>query len=249
MNTCKIVVASICLAVTVQGWRLSAHSQQVRSRPRGRTIPGVSMSDELASPDPTLSPLDSLLSSLPKSILPTFVQRDALKRELLELADKSRGGILPLDAAEQARLDEIITEQLPALNPTTEPARSNLFSGEWDCVWTTESELNFAVEKGLFGLPWQRTYQSIDVPAGSLTNVIQFDDGALTVGSTISPDEDGDGSRFKFEFEECSVRWRGLTVPLPPFGRGWGDLLYLDETMRIQRDIRGDLLVAQKKPS
>jgi len=69
------------------------------------------------------------------------------------------------------------------------------------------------------------------------------------VGSTISPDEDGDGSRFKFEFEKCSVRWRGLTVPLPPFGRGWGDLLYLDETMRIQRDIRGDLLVAQKKPS
>ena len=45
-------------------------------------------------------------------------------------------------------------------------AGSALFSGEWECVWTTESELNFAVDKGLFGLPWQRTYQNIDVAAG-----------------------------------------------------------------------------------
>ena len=37
------------------------------------------------------------------------------------------------------------------------------------CVWTTESELNFAVDKGLLGLPWRRTYQTIDVPRGALT--------------------------------------------------------------------------------
>ena len=47
-------------------------------------------------------------------------------------------------------------------------------------------------------------------------------------------------------FTECSVRWRGLQLPLPPVGRGWGELLYLDDEMRIQRDIRGDLLVATK---
>ena len=37
-------------------------------------------------------------------------------------------------------------------------------------------------------------------------------------------------------------------VPLPPVGRGWGELLYLDDEMRIQRDVRGDLLVATKVP-
>ena len=77
---------------------------------------------------------------------------------------------------------------------------------------------------------------------------IEFDDGALTVGSTIAPDPDGaaDGARFNFAFSECAVRWRALTVPLPPVGRGWGDLLYLDKELRIQRDVRGDLLVARR---
>ena len=179
-------------------------------------------------------------------LYPAFVRRAALKVELLELATKCRGGIVPLEVSEQARLDELVTSELPALNPTPEPARSALFSGEWECRWTTEKELNFAVDKGLFGLPWTRTYQKIDVGGGTLTNVIAFDGGALTVGSSIEPDPEGDGSRFNFAFEACSVRWRGVEVPLPPVGRGWGELLYLDEEMRIQRDVRGDLLVATR---
>ena len=35
-------------------------------------------------------------------------------------------------------------------------------------------------------------------------------------------------------------------MPLPPVGRGWGELLYLDDQLRIQRDVRGDTLVAVK---
>ena len=102
-----------------------------------------------------------------------------------------------------------------------------------------------AVDKGLFGLPWERTYQRIDVASQALTNVILFVDGALTVGSSIAPDE-ADGSRFNFAFRDCSLRYKGLTVPLPPVGRGWGELLFLDDELRIQRDIRGDLLVAER---
>ena len=37
-----------------------------------------------------------------------------------------------------------------------------------------------------------------------------------------------------------------VRVPLPPVGRGWGELLYLDDDLRIQRDVRGDMLVATK---
>jgi len=40
------------------------------------------------------------------------------------------------------------------------------------------------------------------------------------------------------------VTWGALRVPLPPVGKGWGDLLYLDGEMRLQRDVRGDLLLA-----
>lgn len=177
---------------------------------------------------------------------PSFLQRAALKAELSDLAATSRGGVVPLQPDEQRRLEAIVTSELPSLNPTPEPARSALFSGEWECLWTTEKELNFAVERGLFGLPWQRTYQTINVADGTLTNVIQFDGGALTVASAVAPDAEGDGSRFAFSFNACSVQWRGLEVPLPPVGRGWGELLYIDEQMRIQRDIRGDLLVATR---
>ena len=45
---------------------------------------------------------------------------------------------------------------------------------------------------------------------------------------------------------ECSLTWRGFRVPLPPVGQGWGRLLYLDEELRIQRDVRGDTIIATK---
>mmetsp|Transcript_25949 Transcript_25949/g.81258 ORF Transcript_25949/g.81258 Transcript_25949/m.81258 type:complete len:344 (-) Transcript_25949:125-1156(-) len=171
--------------------------------------------------------------------------RGSLKAEIRSLAASSRGGVLPFDAAQQQRFDAALAE-LSALNPTPEPARSPLFSGTWECVWTTESELNFAVDKGLLGLPWRRTYQTIDVPRGTLTNVIEFEEGGfLRVGSTISPDAER-GERFRFSFDSCAVRWRSLELPLPPVGRGWGELLYLDDELRVQRDVRGDLLVATR---
>jgi hypothetical protein len=115
----------------------------------------------------------------------------------------------------------------------------------WEVRWTNEKEINFTVKNGLLGLPWKRTYQSIDVSNSRLVNIIEFDGGELRVGSSIMPDP-SDGTRFNFVFGECTLKWKELSVPLPPVGRGWGELLYLDEEMRIQRDIRGDLLVATK---
>ena len=189
---------------------------------------------------------DGTIGSVARAIQQsTGGQREQLKAELLDLASQADGGIAPLSEESQLRLEEIVTTLLPELNPTADPARSELFTAEWECVWTTETELNFAREKGLFGLPWVRTYQSIDMSEGTLLNVLDFEDGELSVGSTISTD-DADGARFNFAFENCSLRWRQFKVPLPPVGKGWGELLYLDDELRIQRDVRGDLLVATR---
>jgi len=185
--------------------------------------------------------------------LPTLgsgARRRALKQELKDLAKvaaSSGGGFQGLDASKRLQMEEIISE-LSDLCPIDAPARSPVFSGEWECLWTTEKELNFVVQSGLFGLPWERTYQIIDIPSGKLENVIEFASGGyLKVGSTIEPDSnDAEGRRFNFTFEQCAARWRSIEVPLPPVGQGWGDLVYLDENMRIQRDVRGDLLVATK---
>jgi len=167
-----------------------------------------------------------------------------LKRELLGLAAASRGGLVTLGAEEQARFDEIVAE-LRELSPAERPASDPRLTGDWECQWTSEKEINFAVEKGLFGEPWRRTVQSIDVAAGTLENRIEFEDGLLRVCSTFAPDGDN-GRRFNFAFESCDVRWRSVSLPLPPVGKGWGELVYLDDDFRIQRDVRGDLLVATR---
>ena len=168
------------------------------------------------------------------------------KQQLIDLCAGSNYGAIPID---RNRLDELIDE-LAAANPTPRPAESPKFSGNWKLLWTTESELLFAVEKGLFAAgPCVGVEQTIDVANGRLENLVLFDnDSRLFVGSTIEPDaSDASGVRFDFAFSSCSLRWRGYDIPLPPVGKGWGDLLYLDDDLRVQRDVRGDLLIATKR--
>lgn len=189
-------------------------------------------------------------------------KRNELKSELLELLSKSsppeKGGTFS-SKEDRARFDKLFNEELPSLNPTYPQSAQciEMFSGEWECRWTSEKELNFLVKNGLFGEQWKRTYQIIDVQNQQLENIILFgdnddndgDDGsALRVKSTLVPDGIN-GSRFNIEFYEASVKWRGFKVPIPPFGKGWGELLYLDNDMRLQRDIRGDFIVATKVKS
>jgi len=103
------------------------------------------------------------------------------------------------------------------------------------------------VNVGLFGDEWKRTYQIIDIPKGRLENYILFEnDGCFSVGSTIEPDQEVE-SKFNFQFTEGNLAFKGwLNLPIPPIGSGWGELLYLDEDIRLQRDIRGDLILAQR---
>ena len=168
------------------------------------------------------------------------------KQQLLDLCTGSNYGV---EAIDRDRLDELVDE-LTTINPTPRPAESPKFSGNWKLLWTTESELLFAVEKGLFAAgPCVGVEQTIDVASGRLENLVLFDnDSRLFVGSTIEPDAaDASGARFNFAFSSCSLRWRGYDIPLPPVGKGWGDLLYLDDDLRVQRDVRGDLLIATKR--
>lgn len=197
----------------------------------------------------------STISSFFNQLIPTTQQqrREELKSELLQLISKSSppGKGEFSNKGDRERFEELFYEELPSLNPTYPNSAQciDIFSGEWECRWTDEKELNFLVRNGLFGERWKRTYQVIDVRNQQLENTLLFGDednnSALCVKSTLIPDE-VKGSRFNIKFYEASVKWRRIEIPIPPLGKGWGELLYLDNDMRLQRDIRGDCIVATK---
>ena len=78
-----------------------------------------------------------------------------------------------------------------------------------------------------------------------LESVLEFERAELRVASIIQADT-ADGSGFNVAFRSCTLRWRELAVQLPLIGKGWVELLYLDDELRIQRNARGDMLVATK---
>jgi hypothetical protein len=45
--------------------------------------------------------------------------------------------------------------------------QSALMTGRWKMKWTTEKEILFCIEKGLFGLACSDVYQTIDAAAGT----------------------------------------------------------------------------------
>jgi len=199
----------------------------------------------------TIGFVDGLvLPKILQALTPDGRKREALKAEMFSLVKQSSppgnsGGKFD-NPADGDRFLEIFNSELPALNPTPNAAQSPLFSGEWECIWTSEKEINFLVSSGLFGESWKRTYQKIDIPNNTLENFLDYDNGGgLSVGSYIQPQIDR-GNRFNIKFQEAILRWKGFTLNLPPVGSGWGELLYLDEDIRLQKDIRGDLILAQR---
>ncbi|KAE9592275.1 putative plastid lipid-associated protein/fibrillin [Lupinus albus] len=48
------------------------------------------------------------------------------------------------------------------------------------------------------------------------------------------------------EFTSAVLRGKNWEIPLPPFGQGWFETVYLDDDLRVVKDIRGDYLVVDR---
>ena len=51
--------------------------------------------------------------------------------------------------------------------------------------------------------------------------------------------------RANFEFTGAKLALPSSVFKLPPFGKGWSDTLYIDETYRLAVDSRNDVLLVQ----
>ena len=54
------------------------------------------------------------------------------------------------------------------------------------------------------------------------------------------------GGRVAFRFESWGLKYKSLSVPLPPVGAGYFEVLYIDDELRVCKDSRGDLQVCTR---
>ena len=145
----------------------------------------------------------------------------------------------------EAAIDALVAAAPPPEASNTSDAR---LSANWRLVWTSERETLFLLERWPGPGDTRRTttqaYQRIDVNARTLQNAVVFCNGnTFAVDSTVTVDGD---VRVAFVFDAARLELRRpfeRNIPLPPVGKGWFDNLYVDDTLRVARDSRGDTLV------
>ncbi|CAH8298047.1 unnamed protein product [Eruca vesicaria subsp. sativa] len=170
------------------------------------------------------------------------------KRNLMDLiSDQDRGLRTQKDAVKRDAIVNAI-EAMAAIGRSSITTGDSL-SATWRLLWTTEKEQLFIIEKaGLLGTRAGEVLQVIDVKKGKLNNVITFPpDGVFFVRSDIDIDISSP-QRVNFRFTSAVLRGSNWEIPLPPFGQGWFENVYMDGDIRVAKDIRGDYLVVDRAP-
>ncbi|KAJ9171223.1 hypothetical protein P3X46_014615 [Hevea brasiliensis] len=173
-------------------------------------------------------------------------QSQSAKQHLLSLiSDQDRGLKTQNDPEKRASIIQAIDAMAEKGKGTVTTANS--LSATWRLLWTTEKEQLFIIEKApLFGTKAGDVLQVIDVEKRTLNNVITFPPfGVFFVRSNI---EIASSQRVNFRFTSAVLRGKSWEIPLPPFGQGWFKSVYLDDDIRVVKDIRGDYLVVDRAP-
>jgi hypothetical protein len=159
---------------------------------------------------------------------------------------EERGLRTQKDAVKRAQIIKAI-DALGELGKESTTTDSSLTS-TWRMLWTTEKEQLFIIKNAhLFGTEAGDILQVIDVGKGILNNIITFPPtGAFVVNSTL---EVVSKQRVNFRFISAALKVGRSRFPLPPYGQGWFESVYMDEKIRVAKDIRGDYLVVCRDPS
>ncbi|CAN4125142.1 unnamed protein product [Withania somnifera] len=168
------------------------------------------------------------------------------KNRLLTLiSDQERGLRTQSDPQKLSEIVQAI-ENLASTGRDTVTTGSSL-SATWRLLWTTEKEQLYIIKNApFFGTKAGDVLQVIDVEQRTLNNVITFPpDGVFFVRSTI---EVASSQRVNFRFTSAVLRGKNWEFPLPPFGQGWFDTVYLDDEIRVVKDIRQDYLIVERAP-
>ncbi|PRW59761.1 cytochrome P450 [Chlorella sorokiniana] len=170
-------------------------------------------------------------------------QQAAVDR-LLSSIEPCQRGLSATQEQQAAVLDAVAA--LGDLGSGSTTTDADKLSATWKLLWTTEKETLWILKNaGLFGTAAGDVFQVVDVEGGLLQNVITFPpEGAFIVDSAIST---AGPQRTQFQFNAATVKLpAGRKLPLPPFGKGWFDTIYVDDRIRVAQDSRGDMLVVAR---
>lgn len=172
----------------------------------------------------------------------------AAKRDVMKLVSASRRGVAGPPRAEVEAAIDALLEANAGAGPPSEAA----LTACWELAWTSEREVLWLIENaGLFGTETGPVYQSLDLSANTLSNVVTFPPtGAFVVQSSAAAEPGAaasqDALRVRFAFTAARLDAPFGRLPLPPYGKGWFDNVYVDDDIRIARDVRGDTLICER---
>lgn len=156
-------------------------------------------------------------------------KRDALKTELLALFKQE-------NKVDRSQVEAII-EELKTVQSFAKTATSPLLQKEWLLVWTTEKEINVFSDWNISGDITQT------ITDNTLKNWIPFrSGGGFGVTGTIEPDKEI-VNRTNFVFSSATIDFGLFKVSIPPIGKGWFDTVYLDDNLRVDVNVRNDILI------
>lgn len=164
-------------------------------------------------------------------------QRSRLKSDLLELCTDTKRGLT--ETPEQRRKIATLFEQLERTNPTKKPLKSDKVNGVWSLQYTTSDSI-----LGRNGAPRVGPIlQKIDTKnlRAENTEVVRYlnvFDVPRKVTANLDPQSD---KLTNVKFDRFSVGPVGFDAP--ESFRGFLDITYLDDELRLTRGDKGNIFV------
>lgn len=187
-----------------------------------------------------------------------------MKRKLLQMVGNTSRGKRTTNEKKRDILDAML--DMERMNPTDQPARNPMLSGQWSLLYYAAADEQTETKAGEVEGPFLSFFkpllgglfrtksnsQNIDVENGRVENIAEFTtalglEGMLNIQGTVQIVSDTRAEvvfdRFVLELGKLSV-----TVPLSWVRpSGYVDTTYLDDTIRIGRGDKGSIFLNARR--
>mmetsp|Transcript_158752 Transcript_158752/g.280450 ORF Transcript_158752/g.280450 Transcript_158752/m.280450 type:complete len:302 (-) Transcript_158752:73-978(-) len=228
------------------------------------TSPGASYAS--AGPGVRLA-ANSPCRAMPRSVVLDGQRRLSQRASALRMGDDARSEAEVLERylqlavvlPEQASLpDEQVQLLVSKAEEQAAPVKfdEERISGDWRLVWQQNTKSATNSQKAAASLPQYSNFITDEKGKKVFRNIVQLSKKRLSVVADVeydapSPENESPGNRLLSTIGDSSFQaklgqrfgWKPLRIPLPIKGKGWLDVTYLSDNMRITRGNRGSVFV------